>query len=360
MGHQVGTYVQNNKAISSLGLWKTGLNAIWSQSSYRAMRALLQQSTYDVVHIQNFFPLISPSVYFAARAEGVPVVQSLRNFRIACPNGLFFREGRVCEDCQGQTIPWSGMMHRCYRNSWTATSATAMMIGVHNMLNTWQNMVDIYVVSTHFARDKFIQCGLPKDKIFIKPNFVYPDPGQGNGEGEYALFVGRLAQEKGIQTLLRAWETLQSKVPLKIVGDGPLAPLVREASSHFEAIEWLGLKDISEVYELMGSAMLLVMPSEWYETFGRVVVEAFAKGTPVIAANIGAISELVDSYRTGLLFQPGNHTQLIQQVNWMLEHPRQRHNMRQEVRTEFLAKFTAQHNYKLLRNIYQLARAGKF
>ncbi|WP_299492886.1 glycosyltransferase family 4 protein [Acaryochloris sp. IP29b_bin.137] len=355
MGHQVITYVDNNKTIDSLGLWKTGLNAIWSQRSYRAIRELLQQSTYDVIHIQNFFPLISPSVYYAAKAERIPVVQSVRNFRISCPNGLFFREGRVCEDCKGQIIPWSGILHRCYRNSRTATSATAMMIGVHNALNTWQNMVDLYVAPTNFAREKFIQCGLPKDKIFIKPNFVYPDLGAGDGEGNYALFVGRLTQEKGVQTLLKAWETLQQKIPLKIVGDGPLAPLVQEASSRFDAIEWLGLKNISEVYELMGNAMVLIVPSEWYETFGRVVVESFSKGTPVIASNIGAVAELVDSERTGLHFQPGNHAELMSRVNWMVDHPQRQKMMRKEARAEFLSKFTAEQNYKLLMELYQLA-----
>ncbi|WP_299410951.1 glycosyltransferase family 4 protein [Acaryochloris sp. IP29b_bin.148] len=354
-GHQVGTYVENNKTISSLGLWKTGLNAIWSQPSYRAIRALLQQSTYDVVHTQNFFPLISPSVYFAARAEGVPVVQSLRNFRLSCPSGLFFRKGAVCEDCKGKIMPWPSILHRCYRNSWTATSAAALIIGVHNVLNTWQSMVDLYVVPTHFVREKFIQCGFLEDKIFVKPNFVYPDRSMGDGEGGYALFVGRLTPEKGIRTLLTAWESLHTKIPLKIVGEGPLAPLVQAASSKCHSVEWLGTKTLAEVYELMGRAMVLVMPSEWYETFGRVVIESFSKGTPVIASNIGAIAELVDSGRTGLHFQSGNHAELIHQVNWTVDHPLQRQRMRKAARAEFLTKYTAEENYKLLMEIYQLA-----
>jgi glycosyltransferase involved in cell wall biosynthesis len=136
---------------------------------------------------------------------------------------------------------------------------------------------------------KFIEGGLPAEKIVVKPNFVYPDPGVGLGSGGYALYVGRLSEEKGVDTLLEAWEQLSVKIPLKIVGDGPLASQVAEFTKRLPQVEWLGRRGIAEVHALMGESKFLIFPSKWYETFGRVAVEAFAKGTPVIASKIGAM-----------------------------------------------------------------------
>lgn len=190
----------------------------------------------------------------------------------------------------------------------------------------------------------------------IKPNFVPFDPGVGDGSGGYALFVGRLSVEKGLDVLLEAWQQLGNRIPLKIVGDGPLSEQVKQAARR-SSIEWLGRRPMTEVYDLMGSAKFLVFPSRWYETFGRVAVEAFAKGTPVIAANIGAIAELIDSGRTGLLYNPNSSTDLIAQVEWMLTHSDKLTQMRQEARAEFEAKYTAQRNYEYLIDIYDKVRS---
>ncbi|MFB2898801.1 glycosyltransferase, partial [Aerosakkonemataceae cyanobacterium BLCC-F50] len=214
----------------------------------------------------------------------------------------------------------------------------------------------LYITLSQFAREKFIEGGFPAEKIVVKPNFVDPDPGVGTGLGGYALFVGRLSQEKGLDTLLAAWEQLKNPMPLKIVGEGPLAGEVAKAAQKSPKIEWLGRKPMAEVHALMGEAMVLIFPSKWYETFGRVAVEAFAKGTPVIAANIGAIAELVEHGRTGLRFQPGNATDLAAQVEWVLQHQQQWELMRQEARAQYLAKYTAQQNYQRLMEIYALVR----
>lgn len=355
-GHQVDTYIENNKRIADLGLWRTGLKAMWSQESYELIRQQLKQSTYDIVHVQNFFPLISPSVYYAAKAERLPVVQSLRNYRLSCPNALFFRDGKVCEDCLGKLIPWPAVIHRCYRNSIPASAVTGMTLTLHRLLKTWDKQVDVYVASTQFARNKSIEGGIAPQKIVVKPNFVHPDPGIGKGQGGYALFVGRLSQEKGLDLLLQAWESLEEKVPLKIVGDGPLRHQVAETTTRLADVEWLGTRTLAEVYELMGQAMMLIMPSKWYETFGRVVVESFAKGTPVITANIGAIAELVVPGHTGLHFISDDSADLAKSVNWMATHPQVRQTMRQQAREEFVAKYTAKQNYQILMEIYELAR----
>lgn len=351
-GHHVEVHEENNDRMAALSNFSKVTKTIWSRKTYQTVKHLLKEQPYDVVHVQNFFPLISPSVYYAAKAEGVPVVQTLHNYRLLCPNALFFRNGNICEDCLGQFIPYPGVLHGCYRNSQIASGGVATMLAVHRAINTWTKMVDLYIALTEFARQKFIAGGLPAEKIVVKPNFVSPEPAVGNGSGGYALYVGRLSVEKGIDTLLKAWEHLGPQIPLFIVGDGPLADQVVEAAKRHSSVEWLGRKPMSQVHDLMGEARFLVFPSKWYETFGRVAVEAFAKGTPVIAANIGAIAELVDSGRTGLHFRPGDPDDLIAKVEWMLANPVKLAYMRQEARAEFEAKYTAEQNYQKLMEIY--------
>lgn len=356
MGHEVEVYEESNDRVASLSKLQLATRTIWSQGVYQAVRQQLAQRPYDVVHVQNFFPLISPSVYYAARSAKVPIVQTLHNYRLLCPNALFFRNEQICEDCTGKFIPYPGVLHGCYRNSSVASAGVAAMLAVHRGMGTWTTMVDRYITVSEFARQKFIAGGLPAEKIAVKPNFVHLVSEAGKGRGGYALYVGRLSVEKGLDTLLDAWEHIGHQIPLKIVGDGPLVDRVKDAALRLPGVEWLGRKPMAEVYDLMGDALCLVFPSKWYETFGRVAIEAFAKGTPVVAANIGAIAELVDSGRTGLLFQPGDPDDLLDKVKWVLANPEKVTQMRQAARSEFEAKYTAERNYEELINIYTQAQ----
>lgn len=355
MGHSVEVYTETNDRLANTNTLKMAANTIWSPSAYQKVKQQLATQQCDLMHVQNFFPIISPSVYYAAKSQGVPVVQTLRNYRLLCPNGLFFRQGRVCEDCLGKTLPLPGVWHGCYRESRPASGVVAAMLSVHRAMHTWQEQVDVYIALTEFAKKKFIQGGLAENKIVVKPNFVHPDPGIGEGKGGYALYVGRLSGEKGLDTLLQAWEHLDNQLPLKIVGEGPLADRVIAATKKFAGVEWLGRQPMTEVHRLMGEAQMLIFPSKWYETFGRVAVESFAKGTPVIAANIGAIAELVEHGRTGLHFIPGDAKDLATQVEFAIAHPNELQQMRQAVRGEFESRYTAKQNYQRLMEIYKLA-----
>ena len=351
-GHFVETYEEHNDRIPLLNKLQLATKTIWSEEVSQNISSLLKKKSFDIVHVQNFFPLISPAVYYAAKNNEVPIIQTLHNYRLLCPNGLFFRQGQVCESCLGKLIPYPGVIHGCYRTSQIASGGVATMLVLHSAMQTWTKTVDKYIALTEFAREKFIEGGLPADKIVVKPHFVSPDPGMGKGNGGYALYVGRLSVEKGLDILLKAWQYLDKKVPLKIVGDGPLADLVVKATKKYPHIEWLGRRPLKEVYQLMGEAMFLVFPSKWYETFGRVAVEAFAKGTPVIASNLGAIAELVEDNKTGLHFRPGDSQDLATKVQSLLEHPTQLNKMRYAVRAEFEAKYTEQKNYSRLIEIY--------
>jgi glycosyltransferase involved in cell wall biosynthesis len=355
-GHSVETILLHNNQVEQLGKLKVALHSIWSQPSYELVDRKLSERRYDVLHVQNFFPLLSPSVYSAARKHGVAVVQTLRNYRLLCPNVLLFRDGHVCEDCLGKTFKYPGVINKCYRGSTAASLTVATMTAVHKLLGTWQENVDLYISLTDFARNKFLQERFaPPERIVTKGNFVDPDPGVGSGAGDFVLFAGRLTSEKGIKTLLSAWELLKPDCVLKIVGEGPLSEELRSSTQHIPNLEWLGVKPSSEVSDLMGAAKLLVFPSEWYETFGRVAIESFAKGTPVIASRIGAISEVVDDLRTGLLFEPGNATDLALKLQWAFDHPDQLQVMRAAAREAYLQKYSAQENCRRLIECYRLA-----
>jgi glycosyltransferase involved in cell wall biosynthesis len=357
--HRVLRYEVHNDQVEQVNRLTLAKDTVWNTSVYRELGALIRLERPDVVHFHNTLPLVSPAGYYAARAEGVPVIQTLHNYRLLCPVALFFRDGRVCEDCMGKAVPWPGVVHKCYRGSRAASGVIATMLTVHRALRTWTEMVDVYVALTEFAKSKFIEGGLPAGKIVVKPNFVAPDPGRGQGGGGYALFVGRLAPEKGTGTMLAAWDRLGTRIPLKIVGDGPLKDRVLGAAARQSNVEWLGHRPVADVHALMGKADMLIFPSQWYETFGRVVAEAFAAGTPVIAANIGAVAELVEHGRTGLKFRPGDPEDLVTQVEWALSHPAELRRMREEVRAEFEAKYTAESNYRTLMEIYEAALERK-
>lgn len=225
------------------------------------------------------------------------------------------------------------------------------MLAFHRLLKTWQKQVDVYIALTEFARRKLIEGGLPEDKIVVKPNFVYPDPAVGNENGNFALYVGRVSHEKGVKTLLSAFEG-KPNIHLKIAGSGPL---LKEIKNNNSRIELLGQKDKEEVIQLMKDARFLVFPSEWYETFGRVAIEAFACGKPVIASRLGSMEEIIEDGRTGLHFNPGDPEDLAAKVEWAWSNPERMKEMGKEARREYELKYTAERNYEILMEIYKKA-----
>ncbi len=355
-GHRVIRYTVHNDAIDDMGRLEAARATLWNRQVYDALRRLLRAERPDVAHFHNTFPLISPAAYYAARAENVPVVQTIHNYRLLCPKAQFFREGRVCEDCLGRSVALPGIVHGCYRDSRAASAVVAAMLALHRARRTWSKMVDVYVLAmTEFAREKFVEGGFPAEKLVVKPNFVYPDPGTGTGRGGYALFVGRLSEEKGIRTMLAAWERLDGQIPLHVVGDGPLAATVEAAAGRRAEITWLGRQPSEEVYRQMGEAACLIFPSVWYEGLPRTIVESFARGTPVIASNLGAMSSLIDPDRTGLHFEAGNAEDLAARVRWWLAHPEAHGAMREAARAAYEHHFTAEANYRQLMQIYETA-----
>jgi glycosyltransferase involved in cell wall biosynthesis len=326
---------------------------IWSGEARRQIRDLLRETQPDIAHFHNTHYMLSPSVYWACREAGVPVVQSLYNPRLMCPTATFVRNGQLCLDCVGKTPPWPGVLHGCYRNSRVQTAVVAAMLTFHRWRGTWQTMVDTYLVATEFYRQQYIKAGLPSHKLIFKPHFVTPDPGPREaGPGDYALYMGRLAPEKGTRPLLRAWESLD--IPLKIRGGGPLLAEGKAVANRSKWIELVGRLERAALFDLVKGARFLVWPSEgYYETFGMVAIEAFACGVPVIASRTGVAEQMVTDQVTGLHFEAGNPADLAAKARWAWDHPAAMVEMGHHARREFEGKYTAARNIAMLEDIYR-------
>jgi glycosyltransferase involved in cell wall biosynthesis len=326
---------------------------VWAPDSHRDFSQLLQQHRPDIVHVHNTFPLISPSILWACHEQQVPVVHTLHNYRLLCPGANFIRDGKPCEDCTQGSL-WQSVAHGCYRDSRTQTAAVALMLSVHRARKTWTRAVDYYVALTEFARRKFVTNGIPAERITVKPNCVDPDPGQRSGEGSYALFVGRVSEQKGAYTLLRAWRRLPKNITLQVIGDGPARrELEAEAASQgLSNVTFMGRLPRERVISAMKGARFVVFPSQLYENLPLTILEAFACGVPVLASKLGAMSEVVEEGRTGLFFQAGDAEGMARVVKRAWEQPEYMARLGENARKEYESKYTAATNYQHLMQIY--------
>jgi len=304
--------------------------------------------------------MVSPSIYSACKEAHVPVVQTLHNYRLLCPAAIFYRDAHVCEECAEHNL-WHAVFYGCYRKSRAESAGVALMLEAHRLLRTWTRMVHSYVALTEFARRKFIAGGLPPDRIVTKPNFVHPDPGDHIDSGQYALFVGRLSPEKGLETLLAAWKPLAKGISLIIVGDGPLRARLAVAATQFglDNVSFRGRLTRAETLQAIKGASFLIFPSGCYENFPMSIAEAFACGVPVVCSRLGAMEEIVADGLTGLHFTPGNAGDLAAKVEWAWTHPVEIAAMGRAARAEYEAKYTAERNYQMLMEIYQKAVGAK-
>jgi len=338
----------------------TAARTIWSNTTYREIENLIKKEKPDIAHLHNIWYLISPSAYYACKDAGVPVVQTLHNFRMFCANGLLMRNGKICEDCVGM-LPWRAAIHGCFRDSKLYSLAVALAEGFHKFKKTWNNKIDAYIALTEFGRNKFIECGLPESKIFVKPNFLSHPPDPFFDYDNYTVFLGRLSEEKGVTTLFDAVKLLNTSkldpVTVKVIGDGPLRKQLenRVIADELQNVEIVGRKSFSECMEILMRSRFLVMPALCYENFPMTIREAFAYGKPVIASRLGAMASIVEDGKTGLLFEPGNAEDLATKMEWMCENEDACVEMGKNAREQFETKYTAEKNYEILMNIYRKA-----
>ena len=360
-GLRVTEYVRHAEEIENGGLARKStlpLRAMWAWDTKREFAQLLRDARPDVVHFSNTFPLISPSAYFACREAGVPVVQQLENARLVCPQGSFVRDGKACFDCCGR-FPWPGILHRCYRQSSAQTAIVSGMIGVHRMLHTWNEKVDAYIFSAEFYRRWFVDIGLPQERIHCCP-LIVPDPGARtpSATGDYALYVGWLAPEWDILTLLEVWKRLD--IPLKIRASGVLEPEVRRAAAANPKIELVPRLSYQEKNNLIRGARFLIWPAIGeLENCGVAAIEALGCGVPVLAPKTAVAGERIVDGRTGIFFAPNDPADLARQVRWAWEHPEQMAEMGRNARQEYESRFSPDQFLKRLLPIYQTLIDGK-
>jgi glycosyltransferase involved in cell wall biosynthesis len=352
-GWETRLWTVSNDAIA--GAWSTvtaALRTPYSPQARDRLAAVIAEFRPEVVHVHNFFPLLSPSIYDACRDAGVAVVQTLHNFRTICAGGMLLRDGRRCEDCIGAS-PYHAVLHGCYRGSHIGSLPIARMIDVHRRRGTWRQKVDRFIALSAFAKGKFVAAGFPAERIAIKPNFTANLPVGGSAERAGALYVGRLSAEKGIATLLSAWEGLDA--PLRLIGDGPLRGLVdRAAGARIVATGWLAPAAVADE---MARAAFLVVPSIWPEGFPMVVVEALAQGLPIIASRMPALEEIVEDGVTGLLFCSVDPADLASKVRWACRHPKALGRMGAAARRVYEHRYSPEVNLQRLAKIYEAAIA---
>ncbi|MEO1296698.1 MAG: glycosyltransferase [Cyanobacteria bacterium J06636_16] len=353
-GHEVQQWIARSSEIqelSSAQKLRVSLDSVWSHNVYSQIKIFLQEHRPNVAHIHNTVPLISPSVYAACQSEGVPVVQTLHNFKLVCPGSNLYRDNQVCEKCIGKSFTYPALIHGCYRRDYLSTAFLVSSLTFNRMRGTYSKEIDTYIALTEFARKKFIEAGLPSEKLVMKPNFVTAQIGKGSHQGGYALFAGRLISQKGVETLLQAWSLLDESVPLKIAGTGYLAEQIQSQLPN--NVEYLGQLPRQEVISLMQNATFLVFPSEWYEGFPMTIVEAFATGLPVIASRLGGMAEIVQAGTSGWHFESGNPQDLaavVQQAWRDLQEVKRRGEL---ARVQYEELYSPEQNYQMLLNIYQ-------
>lgn len=357
--HTVLEYFRDNRNIKSIiDKIKVFARIVYSVDEREKIKHILEKEKPDIVHVHNIFPLVTPSVYDACYEKKVPVVQTLHNYRIVCVNGLFLRNGKVCEEClKGSLL--SAVKYRCYKNSVLGSVATARMVSHHKMKQTWNKKVDGFIALTDFSKKKFVEYGLQDNKIYTKSNYI-PDDANAFARKEiedtemdevYAIYVGRLSEEKGISVLLDAWKKIQGW-KLKIVGDGPLKEYVVKNSKNNDLVEYLGKKSNIEVHKLLLKAKVFILPSICYEGFPIVVLESFSKGVPIISSNLGSLASIIEHKKNGLLFNVMDTNDLVSKIVELFSDKLLYQNMVNNILKNCSKQYSEKGNYNQLMSIY--------
>ena len=350
-GHDVLSHTVENDSINNQSLLRVAGQSLWNFESARKIKELIATHKPDVMHVVNTFPLISHSIFKAARQANIPVVASVQNYRMFCAQSMCYRDGKACEACLGK-IPWRAVKHACYRDSRVGSTVVAGVQIVQRRTNTWNRYIDVICVASEFSRAKLVKAGISDDQFMIKPNFIFDDPGQREGRAGYAVFVGRLAGEKGINTVVDAWQQQGVDLPLKIIGDGPEFDWVQQQTATNDNIEMLGRLPNSEISEWVGNAACLIFPSTGYESLPKTLIESLAVGTPVIGSAIGSIPEVVRDGETGYLYPAGDAVALAAAVNKFFDCPQDWPRLRARCRQDFLERYTAEQNHVGLLRLY--------
>lgn len=357
-GHDVETLERYSDTLRSWGAAGAIAGAAmtpWNPLAARAMAKAMTKFRPDVVHAHNTFPMISPSVF--AAAKGAARVLTLHNYRLLCPAAIPMRQGETCTECIDQNSVVPAMRHGCYRGSRLATLPLAANIALNRWRGTWQRDVEAFIALSDFQRNLMAHAALPKERIFIKPNFYpgTPEPSKFEDRPRKVVFAGRLSPEKGVRDLIDAWLAWGEDAPeLRIIGHGPLWSELTDRAAGAGNISFLGQVDSQTAEAEIGSARLLILPSRWFEGFPLVLREAFALGTPIAVSNKGPLPEIA-AQADGLVFDANNPKDLYVKVSARWSQSDRLAAMAKSSSLAFEAKYSERENLAMLIDIYEKA-----
>lgn len=322
-GNEVFLYSRKNAEMDEFSkIQKLGLPfmTIFNLKTYRDIKKILVENSIDIVHVHNTLNLISPSVYYAAIQQKIPVVQTIHNFRMQCPAATFYRNDRICEECMENGFSCA-VKHKCYRNNRLQTVACVMTTKMHRCLGIYRKIN--YICLTEFNKEKLLQLNKKRkknivdpSKVFVKPNMTFiPEKKEESNREDFYLYAGRVEKIKGIELLIEAFEKMPEK-KLIIAGTGiQLEDYKRTVSEKkIKNISFMGFVDKQQLQKLMEKAKALIVPSQWYEGFPMTIVEAFAQKTPVIGADIGNLHSIIEEGINGWKFCYDSSEALIEKV----------------------------------------------
>lgn len=376
-GHTVSQFVRHNEALQGQSMFRVAANTWWNSAIRQELRTTLLEQRPDVVHVHNTFPLLSPSIYSVCTDVRVPVVQTLHNYRLICPNALLLRNARPCELCLHSRALLPALRYRCYRDSRRATSVLVMMLLLHRALRTWERHVTRFIALNDHAKKLFVSCGIPADRIHVKPNSLpdRPVPPAAPKEPWTVVFAGRFSPEKGLDVLLPAWHEFltmrpTAKARLRLFGQGPELERVlghmgwpaspndgftgsQEAARELpDRITVSGHRPAEEVAQAVEQAHLVVLPSRCYECCPMLLLEAMRAGRPALVSRLGAMAEMTIDGETGVHFTSGNPRSLAEKFAWAYDHPLELAQMGDAARKRFDRHYNENRNMRRLSEIY--------
>lgn len=360
-GHKVIKYTRHNDEIKDgvLSKLKLGIDTIFSFKTYKEVKKLIDENEIDIVHVHNTLPLISPSIYYAARAKKVPVVQTIHNFRLLCPGATFTRNSEICEDCISKGLGQS-LKHKCYRGSLAQTFIMYVMLKFHRIIGTYDKIN--YITLTEFNKKKLLNLVKVESKIYVKPNFVEKREQSERILDDYFVYIGRLDEIKGINFLIEAWKDIDENIELYVIGTGPEKEKIKKfiEKNNIKNVKMLGFMQRNKIFDIIQKSRAVVVPSNWNEPFGMVIIEAFSKGVPIIASKIGSIPYIVDHNVNGILVDPGDKLKLKESINNIFYDNKLNKALGKNAYNKFNEYYTDIVNYNRLIEIYEELVGDKF
>ena len=344
----------NNHSRLPWNMVKSTFRIIFNFEAKKKMGQLIKDTKPDIAHLHNIYHQLSPSILLPLKKYNIPVVMSLHDFKLVCPNYTFLRDGQVCEECEGKHF-YKAIKYKCVKGSYLKSTISAVEMYLHKLFKIYESNIDLFIVLSQFSKNRFVRYGLPEDKIILLPNPIeIPPHRKQERKDKYMLFFGRLSDKNGIFTLVKAMRNL-SPIKLKIAGASEQEKLIRDyiRENKMKNIELAGFLSREKLKETIANCDFLVFPNNCYHNCPMSILESFAYGKPVVGSNLGSVPELVEDGITGLLFEPRNEEDLAEKIKYLYNSPQMVEKMGQNARRKVEQNFSAEKYYPKLLQIYE-------